>query len=177
MSSSTEKNVETDKSKGFQQDLEYLRQNPLFANLEFEFLKLLVMLSKKIELIEGDQLLVQDEDDGFSYYLISGKLTAYHSRNDRVYTLRSYEPGQFFGGMGLFGASSRLYTVEAVETSNVLRLHRDGFQKAVQRFPETMAHIVANMTAELLHWEKNRLSMIDDHHLEEGIQPLGISLL
>ena len=177
MNSSTEKKAEQEKTSGFQQDLEYLRQVPLLQNLDFECLKLLAMLSRKIELIDGDQLIVQGEDDGFAYYLIQGKLNSSYKQNDIVYPVQSHEPGQFIGGMGLFGKSIRLFTVEAVEKTTVLRLHREGFQKVMVQFPETMAQLSANLSAEMVRWEQNRLNSLDDANLEQAMDTLGISLI
>lgn len=177
MSSFTEKNTESEKTSGFKQDLEYLRQIPLFQNLDFECLKLLAVLSRKIEFIGGDQLIVQGENDGFAYYLIQGKLTSYYKRNDTVYPVQSHEPGQFIGGLGLLGKLFSLFTVEAVEKSTVLRMHREGFQKVMLQFPGTMPQIAANMTSELIRWERNRLNSIDDENLEQTVHTLGISLL
>lgn len=177
MNSSTEKNAEQSKTSGFRQDLEYLRQIPIFQNLDFECLKLLAMLSKKIELINGDQLIIQGEDDGFAYYLIQGKLNSYYKKNDTVYPVQSHDPGQFIGGMGLFGKSLRLFTVEAVEKSTVLRLNREGFKKVMLQFPNTMTQISANLSAELVRWEQNLLNSIDDENLEQAMHTMGISLI
>lgn len=177
MNSSTEKNTESVKTSGFKQDLEYLRQIPLFQNLDFECLKLLAMLSKKIEFVDGDQLIVEGEDDGFAYYLIQGKLISYYNRNGTVYQVRSHEPDQLVGGLGLFGKLFSLFTVEAVEKSTALRISREGFQKVMLQFPTTMPQIAANMTSEMVRWEQRRLNGINDENLEQTIHILGITLL
>jgi len=177
MNSSTEKNAESDKASGFQQDLEYLRQIPIFRSLDFECLKLLALLSKKIELIDGDQLMVQGEDDGSACYLIQGKLKSFYKRNDTIYPLQSIEPGQFIGAAGLFTKSMRLFTVEADEKSTILRVSREGFQKVMLQFPETMVQIAAKFSSEIVHWEQGRLNTLEEQELEQAMPGLGVSLL
>ncbi len=177
MNSSTEKSADREKHSGFQQDLDSLRQIPLFQGLDYECLKLIAMLSKRIDLIEGDLLMVEGEDDGNGYYLISGILKSFYKKDSIEYQVQNYKPGQFIGGLALLGKSIRLFTVYAAEQSTVLRLNREGFQKIMQQFPNSMTKIAANMALELAGWEKDLLARADEKELEGENQVLGISLL
>lgn len=179
MSSSMEKNTEPDKNKHseFQQNLDYLRQIPLFQGLDFECLKLLAMLSRRNDLVEGDQLITQGEDDGICCYIISGTLQSFHRTNDRDFTVQTYKPGQFIGGLALLGKIIRLFTVQAVTESTVLKLNREGFQKVMNQFPDSMARIGANLAAELNVWEQNILASEEDNSEETANRISGISLL
>jgi CRP-like cAMP-binding protein len=177
MNSSTERNVESDKRTGFEQDLDHLRKVPLFQGLDYECLKLIAMLCKQIEMIEGDQLMVQGEDDGYAYYLVTGSLQIFHRQDDVDYPLKTLEPGQFIGGLALLGKTIRLFTVQANEKSTLLRLHRDNFQKVMEQFAGNMTRIAANLASELTGWEKDILNLTDRKELEGGNQVLGISLL
>lgn len=177
MNSSTGRSAESEKRTGFEQDLDHLRQVRLFQGLDLEHLKLIAMLSRKVDLIEGDQLMVQGEDDGNAYYLITGKLQGFHRKSGIDYPMLVVEPGEFIGGLALLGTAIRLFTVQATETSSLLRLPRDSFQKAMQQFTGNMAKIAANMASEVADWEKNVLIQIEEKELEVGNQSLGISLL
>ncbi len=177
MNSSTERHADSQKQSEFQQDLDFLRQVPLFQGLDYECLKLMAMLSKRIDLIEGDQLMVQGEDDGSCCYIISGSLKSFHNRNGTDSAVQTYEPGQFLGGLALLGKTIRLFTVQAMTESTILRLNRDSFQKVMQQFPGSMTKISANLAAELTGWERNRLKQAGDETLESGNRLSGISLL
>jgi len=177
MNSSTERSAESDKRTGFEQDLDHLRKVVLFQGLDYECLKLIAMLCKQIEMIEGDRLMVQGEDDGNAYYLVSGSLQIFHRKDDVDYPLQTLEPGQFIGGLALLGKTIRLFTVQATENSTLLRLHRDNFQKVMEQFAGNMTKIAANMTSELTSWEKDILIQIEKKDLEAENQSLGISLL
>lgn len=177
MNWSMEKNADRPQPSEFQQDLEFLRQVQLFQGLDYECLKLMTMLSKRIELIPGDQLITQGEDDGSGYYIILGQLKSFHHKDGKDFIVQSYEAGQFLGGLALLGITIRLFTVQAVTESVVLRIKREGFQKIMQQFPNTMAKIGSNLAADLTRWEQNQLSQADDKSFEPGNLPLGISLI
>ncbi|MGI9536993.1 MAG: cyclic nucleotide-binding domain-containing protein [Desulfocapsaceae bacterium] len=177
MNSSTEKNVESDKRTGFEQDLDHLRKVPLFQGLDYECLKLIAMLCRQIDIIEGDRLMVQGEDDGCAYYLVTGNLQIFHRQDDVDYPLKTLKPGQFVGGLGLMGKTIRLFTVQATEKSTLLRLHRDNFQKVMEQFAGNMTRIAANLASELTDWEQDILNLTERKELEDGNQVLGISLL
>ena len=176
MNSSTERSVEIDTRTGFEQDLDHLRTVPLFQGLDYECLKLMAMLCKKIELIEGDRLMVQDEDDGNAYFLVSGSLQIFHRQDDTHHPMQNLEPGQFIGGLALLGKTIRLFTVQATEKSTLLRLHRDNFQKVMQQFTGSMTKIAANLTLEITEWERNILNQTQSSELKDGNRGWGISL-
>lgn len=172
-----ERSADQDKHSGFKQNLEYVREIPLLQGLDYECVKLITMLSKQIELIEGDQLMVQGEDDGCAYYLINGNLKSSYRIYDKLYQLRDHGPGQFLGGLALLGPAIRLFTLYASESSSVLRLKRDGFQKVMDQYPGSMAKVAANLVSVLSTREQDLLNQIDSGALEADNQVLGFSLL
>jgi CRP-like cAMP-binding protein len=179
MNSSTERSADQEKQSVFKQNLEYLREIPLFQGVDYECLKLLTMLSKRIDLIEGDKVMVQGEDDGCAYYLLNGNLKSSYRIYDRLYQLGDHAPGQFLGGLALLGPAIRLFTVYASEPSSVLRLKRDGFQKVMGQYPDTMAKVAANFAAIIRAREQDLLNQFEDGEPEHGNQnqALGVSLL
>lgn len=177
MNSSTERSADQEKHSGFKKNLGHLREVPLFQGLDYECLKLITMLSKQIDLVEGDKLMVQGEDDGCAYFLITGTLKSSCRIYDRLYQLSEHRPGQFLGGLALLGPSVRLFTLHASEPSSVLRLKREGFQKVMDQYPDSMVKVAANMASVLRAWEQDLLNQIGDEDLEGGDPALGVSLL
>jgi CRP-like cAMP-binding protein len=177
MNSSTERSADQEKQSVFKRNLDYLREIPLFQGVDYECLKLLTMLSKQIDLIEGDKLMVQGEDDGCAIYLLSGNLKSSYRIYDRLYQLRDHPPGQFLGGLALLGPAIRHFTLYASEPSSVLRLKRDGFQKVMDQYPDGMVKVAANLATVLRVWEQDLLNQIGDQEQEIGNQALGVSLL
>ena len=176
MNSSMEKDSAKRAGSGFKEDLEYLHQSPLLATLDYECLKLLAMLGKRIDFIEGDQLMVQGEDDGCAYYLVSGTVEVLHQRDDITRRIDTFGPGAFIGGLALLGKSARLFTVQATEKTTALRLNREGFQKTIKQFPESLQKVSASLVTELLRWDR-RILAEDQIELSEGVKIAGVSLL
>jgi CRP-like cAMP-binding protein len=177
MSSSTEKSADQEKQSVFKRNLEYLREISLFQGVDYECVKLLTMLSKQINLIEGDKLMVQGEDDGCAYYILSGNLKSSYRIYDRLYQLSDHPPGQFLGGLALLGPAIRLFTVYASEKSSVLRLKRDGFQKVMDQYPAGMVKVAGNLAAVLRAWEQDLLNQIGGEEQNSVNHALGVSLL
>jgi CRP-like cAMP-binding protein len=172
--------MEKDSSKragsGFKEDLDYLHQSPLLASLDYECLKLLAMLGKRIDFIEGDQLMIQGEDDGSAYYLISGTVEVLHQRGDTTRRIDTVGPGTFIGGLALLGKSARLFTVQAIGKTTALRLNREGFQKSIKQFPESLQKVSASLVAELMRWDR-RILAADQTEQSEEVKITGVSLL
>lgn len=178
MSLSGEKAVDDKKSQdsGYQEDLELLRKCNIFQNVDLECLKLLAMLSKRIDFIEGDQLIVQGEDDGKGYLILSGSVSAMSDGDKEQRVVREYHGGEFIGSCALLGKMVRLFTVVASESTTVLCLRRDEFVKVMRQQPENFERVVRNVLNELSEWDRVLIQKMES---EEQVSPtnLGISLL
>lgn len=178
MSLSTEKvtDWESTKTSGFQEDLDHLRKAPLLRGLDYECLKLLAMLCRRITFITGDQLMVQGEDDGHAFLILSGRLNGVYTEGDTSQVIRQYGPGKFVGGCALLGRTPRLFTLQATAETMTLRLNREEFQKTLQQFPAGISKITANLVSELVEWDR---SLFDMQTTKENVdyRALGVSLL
>lgn len=178
MSLSTEKatDQEPKKASRFQEDLEHLRQTPLLRGLDLECLKLMAMLCRRITLISGDQLMVQGEDDGHAFLILSGQVDGIHTDGDTKRTICQFGPGQFVGGCALLGKLPRLFTLQATEETVILRLSREEFQKTLQQFPRAITKITSNLISELGNWDRKLLDTGNRKNSSE-FHALGVSLL
>lgn len=178
MSLSTEKitDQQTRKSCGFQEDLEYLRQTPLLRGVDLECLKLLAMLCRRLTLVPGDQIMIQGEDDGNAFLVLSGQLSGLHIKDEQSRVVCHFGPGQFVGGCALLGRLPRLFTLQAAEKTTTLQLNREEFTKALQQFPGTLAKITGNLISELAEWDRNLLDT-DNFEEDAGFRTLGVSLI
>lgn len=178
MSLSMEKptDQQTKKTSGFQEDLEHLRQAPLLRGLDYECLKLLAMLSRRITLITDDQLMIQGEDDGHAFMILSGKVKGVYTKGETSRVVCQFGPGQFVGGCALLGRLPRLFTLQATEETAVLRLSREEFHKTMQRSPHAVSQITGNLVSELAGWDRNLLEAYEGDN-EVDSQAIGVSLL
>ena len=178
MSLSTEKVTEQElkKTSGFQEDLEHLRKAPLLRGLDYECLKLLAMLCRRITYITGDQLMVQGEDDGHAFLILSGHVNGIYTEGDTSRIIRQYEPGMFVGGCALLGRIPRLFTLQATEETMTLRLSREEFRKTLQQFPAGITRITGNLVSELVEWDRSLLDVQTTKEIAD-YRALGVSLM
>ncbi len=167
---------ETKKISGFQKDLEYLMQASLLRGLDYECLKLLAMLCRRIEFTTGDQLIVQGEDHHHAFFIISGQLNAVYTEGEAKHVIRQFGARQFVGGCALLCRTPLIFTLQATEKTTTLRLSREKFQKALQQFPASISRITSNIVSELVMWDR---SLLDKQNTEGnvGYQAIGVSLL
>ena len=178
MSLSTEKTADQVKHRnsGFQEDLEKLWQAPMFHRLEPDCLKLLTMLCKRIDFVVDDELMVQGEDDGNAYLIMTGQLSAIYSAKSGSHVIRNYESGELVGGCALLGRMLRHFTLKATQNTTALQLSREDFQKVMQQFPKNVALFASSLISELVDWDRILL----ERQQAEGkfdSRTLGISLL
>jgi CRP-like cAMP-binding protein len=70
------------------------------------------------------------------------------------------------------GDNTRLFTVQATEETEALRLNREEFQKVMEQFPEAVSKTTGNLLTEIAAWDR-RLLEGDDWDPET----IGVSLI
>ena len=178
MSLSTEKPTEQKEKKQsrFQEDFESLRRVSLFNNLDFECLKLLAMICRRMDFFDGDELMVSGEDDGNAFLILTGKLHAFSSKDEPDNMIHEYGAGDFVGGCALLGRMPRVFTLLAMEKTTTLCLSREQFQKAIKQYPDGITRVSSNLATVLTKWdqhlvEKQRTGKVSDY------SNLGVSLI
>ena len=162
----------SNKVSGFQEDLAHLRGVSLFRGLDYECIKILAMLCRRVTLVADDLLMVDGEDDGCAFVILSGNVKVYRTAVDSNQLIKHFGAGDFIGGSALLGKSSRLFTVQATEETETLRLNREEFQKVLEQFPEAISKITGNLLSELVAWDRSLLEG-DDWNPET----IGVSLI
>lgn len=157
---------------GFQEDLAQLRSVPLFRGLDYECLKILAMLCRRVTLVADDQLMVEGEDDGCAFVILSGNVKACRTVGTSTRIICQFGAGDFIGGSALLGKSPRLFTVQATEETETLQLNREELQKVLEQFPEAVSKITGNLLSEITAWDRNLLEG-DDWNPET----IGVSLI
>ena len=180
MSLSMENNTEPEATKeemfsGFQQDLKSIRQASLLRGLDDDCLNLLAMLCQRIKYSDADQLMIQGEDDGHAFFILSGRAKATYRKGGTTVVVRQFGPGEFVGGCVLLGRLPRLFTLQAEDELSALRLSREQFEKAMAQFPASFAKITGNLVRQLAAWDQRLQGVYDEHSAVS--QTLGVSLL
>ena len=177
MSLSTEKpNEHGLNTSGFHQDLERLRQIPMLSGLEYGCLKLLAMLCRAIDFRAGEQLIAAGEDNDYAYFIISGRLAASYTADETDHVVREFNSGQFICGAALLGSEPALFGLQALEDTKVMALHREEFQKTMQKFPKGISEVAGNLVSDLVRWDRGMLAM-QRKTGESDYSSVGVSLL
>jgi len=175
MDSSMEKN-KSDASCEFQQNLEILRQIELFAGLPMETLKVFAYLCRRESYTAEDFVFREDDDDGQAVYIISGQLFLIHETDDGEETLRTYQPGDFIGGLSLLASGRRLFSLKAGKDTECMVMTREKFAKAIAQFPELVPRIFRSVVDSIRRWDQHLLFAMTEKGLSlEGMT--GISAL
>ena len=157
MSSSTEKE-QVPRVSEFQANLEILRQLQFFSGLSLEALKLVAYLCARQDFRPGDLLFRQDEHDGTAFYILSGQagITRDNERGGAV--LRTYDKGEFLGGLALVCDMRRLFTLRALTEMTCVTLTRDRFTKVLEQFPEVTGKVLQTIAEAIVVWEQRFLT-------------------
>ena len=175
MSLPPEKN-ESCVSCGFQEDLEILRQVDFFSGLPMESLKVFAFIGTREMFRTGDYLFRQDDDDGQAFYIITGSAELLYNDGNGEQLIRTYEEGDFLGGLTLLGKLHRQFSLKASEDMSCLILTRDKFQTTVQQFPEVLPRIVKVVVDRIATWEESFL-LTRSEDCDSCRQKVGVSLI
>lgn len=157
----------------YQNSLELLETLPLFKGLPGRVLKLLSFLCEKGVYASGDTLIGQGDDPGLALYVISGEITALPPRDSGLDTGIGFTAGDFLCGLSLLGSMPTFYTLQAVEKTEVLLLHRDQFQSIVEKFPEVAPLLIQTILRLIRQWDSDQLYTKEGHSGRE----YGITLI
>lgn len=77
------------------------------------------------------------------YYLVSGSVKIFDVTNDgREIIFRICEPDTLFGLSAVFGGEARLVFAQAQETSKILGIKRQNFERAIAEYPQLSLAVI-----------------------------------
>ena len=139
---------------------EALKLVPFFNNLNQEEVG---NLSKRLvpRRFNAGQIIFHHGDPGGLLYIISrGKVKITHSTPDgQEAMLAIFGAGDFFGELALLDDSPRSATVEALEPTETMTLHRDEFIRYINNNPDFSLHVLQTL-AQHIRRLNNQLSDI-----------------
>ncbi len=159
----------------FTQNLDILRQIPLFAGLPLESVKILAYLCVRERFRPGDMLFNQGDVDGTALYIVSGQATLLHAAGNGQHEVGTVREGRFIGGLALLGDSPRLFSLRADSETVCLVLSREKFSKTQEQFPAMLPRIAEALVKEVRAFEQGVLDKTEA--LEKNHEHLGVSLI
>jgi len=160
----------------YQENLNVLRQTYFFSGLPLESLKIFAYLCTREKFSSGDFLFREGEDGNDAFCLTAGKAQLERTVGAGTRTLRTFEVGQFIGGLALLGETRRLYSLRALEETVCLVIGREKFTKTLQQFPGQMPRIFKAVVGAINAWEERFLEELSGD-CGRCLPKLGVSLL
>ena len=131
------------------EEVELLRNIPLFAKLEPSKLKLLAFTSERIT-YEADQVLFNQGDVGdAAYIIVEGAASVLVETPDGPLEVASLGRNDFVGEIAILCDVPRTATVKATARTVTLRITKDLFFRLVAEFPEMSVEIMRELAARL----------------------------
>ena len=133
------------------EEVELLRNIPLFAKLEPSKLKLLAFTSERIT-YEPDQVLFNQGDVGdAAYIIVDGAAKVLIDTPDGELEVAALGRNDFVGEIAILCDVPRTATVRASTKTVTLRITKDLFFRLVAEFPEMSVEIMRELASRLEH--------------------------
>ncbi len=161
----------------FAANLNNFRQIDFFSQIPIEGIKLFALLCKRQFYKTGDLIFHQGDDDGSSYYLLSGKAKLVLVKENEESVIREYKKEQYLGILSLMTPMVKLFSLIAVEDTSCMVMTREAFSKVVDQFPDIPLKIMRSIGQRVTQAEKKCIMEFESNKSEDLLNLLGISLI
>ena len=168
---------EKDNKSEFVANLNIFRQIDFFAGVPIEVIKLFAFLCKRQSYKAGDFIFHQDDDDGCSYYILSGKAKLILTKEGKEYFIREYEPESYFGALSLMTPMVKQFSLIAAQDATCMVMTRKTFSKVVDQFPDIPLKITRSIGERVLQAERKCILEFESKGRDDLKNLLGISLI
>jgi CRP/FNR family transcriptional regulator, cyclic AMP receptor protein len=132
-----------------QEEVELLRNIPLFAKLEPSKLKLLAFTSERLSFDAGHPLFRQGEPGDAAYIIIDGEAAVEFDSPTGPLRVATLGRNDFVGEIAILCDVPRTATVIAVSNLVTLRISKDLFFRLITEFPQMAVEIMRELAHRL----------------------------
>jgi CRP-like cAMP-binding protein len=133
-----------------QEDINFLRNVPIFAELEEKDLLRVIKLGTRQKYKKGNIVVLEQESGAALFVIITGKVKVVRMDEDgREVILSMFGPGEFFGEMSLLDGLTRSASVVATVKSELFMIHRRDFLELLNEFPAVTISLLAELAMRL----------------------------
>lgn len=128
-----------------QQDVDLLRNIPLFAKIEPTKLKLLAFTAERLSFAQGDVLCYQGDEGDAAYIIIEGEADVVVDTDSGPVTVATLKKNDFVGETAILCDVPRTATVAAKTDLIALKISKDLFFQLVSQFPSMSIEIMREL--------------------------------
>ena len=132
-----------------EEDVELLRNIPLFAKIEPSKLKLLAFTSQRLTFNPGDSLFKQGDEGDALYIIMEGTADILVDTPGGQITVATMGKNDFVGDIAVLCDVPRTATVTATSKLTTLRVTKDLFFQLVCQFPQIAIEIMRELAHRL----------------------------
>lgn len=133
------------------EEVELLRNIPLFAKLEPSKLKLLAFTSERITYEAGQVLFHQGDVGDAAYIIVEGSASVLVETGEGDIEVAKLGRNDFVGEIAILCDVPRTATVKATAQTVTLRITKDLFFRLVAEFPQMSVEIMRELASRLEH--------------------------
>jgi CRP/FNR family cyclic AMP-dependent transcriptional regulator len=131
------------------QDVEVLRNIPLFAKVEPAKLKLLAFTSERLQYASGDELFHQGDDGDAAYVILDGQADILVDTPKGAVKVARLGKNDIIGEIAILCDMPRTATVVAHSDLETLRVSKEGFFHLVTQFPQVGVEVMSALATKL----------------------------
>lgn len=131
------------------EEVDLLRQIPLFSNIEPSKLKLLAFTSERVTYGPGQTLFQQGDMGDAAYIIMDGDAAVLIDTPDGPLTVAKMGRNAIIGEIAILCDVPRTATVRAESTLVTLRISKDLFFRLVNEFPQMAVEIMRELARRL----------------------------
>lgn len=131
------------------EEVELLRNIPMFANIEPSKLKLLAFTSERMTFKAGDTLFKQGEPGDSAYVIIDGEASVIVDTPKGPLTVAKLKRNDIVGEIAILCDVPRTATVQAASKLEAMVIAKDLFFRLVMEFPQMAVEIMRELARRL----------------------------
>lgn len=132
------------------EEIGFLRNVPIFSDLEDKDLLRIVKLGVRQKYKKGNIVVLEQESGAALFVIITGKVKVVRTDEDgREVILSMFGPGEFFGEMSLLDGLTRSASVVATVKSELFMIHRRDFLQLLEEYPQVAISLLAELAMRL----------------------------
>lgn len=131
------------------EEVELLKNIPLFAKIEPSKLKLLAFTSERLNYADGQVLFNQGDSGDAAYIIIGGTASVLIGTGNGMVEVAQLSKGDVVGEIAILCDVPRTATVQAKESLITLKINKEGFFRLVTDFPQIAVEIMRELAARL----------------------------
>lgn len=132
-----------------QQDVDLLRNVPLFRNLDAAKLKLLAFTSERLTYAAGDSLFSQGDSGDTAYVIVEGEADIIIETPSGPIIVATVKQNDWVGEIAILCDVPRTATITAKSKLTTLRISKDVFFQLIMQFPQMSVEVMRELAFRL----------------------------